>query len=113
MSQQMYDIKEYIDQHYMEDLNLNGLSEQFYHHPVTISKEFSRCIGQPLTKYINRVRVCEGARLLENTQESVTSIASQCGYDSVNTFLRQFKTIMETSPLQYRKEMKAWLERAR
>ena len=80
---------------------------------IGISKEFSRCIGQPLTKYINRVRVCEGARLLENTQESVTSIASQCGYDSVNTFLRQFKTIMETSPLQYRKEMKAWLERAR
>lgn len=113
MSQQMYDIKEYIDQHYIEDLNLNGLSEQFYLHPVTISKEFSRCIGQPLTKYINRVRVCEGARLLENTQESVTSIASQCGYNSVNTFLRQFKTIMETSPLQYRKEMKAWLERAR
>ena len=29
MSQQMYDIKEYIDQHYIEDLNLNGLSEQF------------------------------------------------------------------------------------
>ncbi len=49
---------------------------------------------------------------MENTQESVTSIASQCRYDSVNTFLRQFKTIMETSPLQYRKEMKAWLERA-
>ena len=45
MSQQMYDIKEYIDQHYIEDLNLNGLSEQFYLHPVTISKEFSRCIG--------------------------------------------------------------------
>lgn len=111
MSQQMYDIKEYIDEHYQEDLDLNSLSEQFYLHPVTISKEFSRCIGQPLTKYINSVRVCEGAKLLENTQESVTTIAGQCGYDSVNTFLRQFKTIMETSPLQYRKEMKEWLDK--
>lgn len=113
MSRQMYDIKEYIDQHYQEDLDLNSLSEQFYLHPVTISKEFSRCIGQPLTKYINSVRVCEGARLLENTQKSVTDIAGLCGYDSVNTFLRQFKTIMETSPLQYRKEMKDWLDRTR
>lgn len=98
MSQQMYDIKEYIDQHYIEDLNLNGLSEQFYLHPVTISKEFSRCIGQPLTKYINRVRVCEGARLLENTQESVTSIASQCGYDSVNTFCVNLKQLWKQAP---------------
>lgn len=113
MSQQMYDIKEYIDQHYQKELDLNSLSGQFYLHPVTISKEFSRCIGQSLTKYINSVRVCEGARLLENTQKSVTDIAGLCGYESVNTFLRQFKTIMETSPLQYRKEMKDWLDRSR
>lgn len=113
MSQQMYDIKEYIDGHYQEDLDLKRLSEQFYLHPVTISKEFSRCIGQPPIKYINSVRICEGARLLENTQESVTDIAGLCGYDSVNTFIRQFRAIMETSPLQYRKQMKNWLERTR
>lgn len=113
MSRQMYDIKEYIDEHYQEPLDLNSLSDKFYLHPVTISKEFSRCVGQSLTKYINSVRVCEGARLLENTGESVTAIATLCGYDSVNTFLRQFKTIMEMSPLQYRKERMDYLHQTR
>lgn len=37
MSRQMYDIKEYIDEHYQEPLDLNSLSDKFYLHPVTIS----------------------------------------------------------------------------
>lgn len=113
MDQQMYEVKEYIDLHYREKLDLGSLGEHFFLHPVTISKEFNRCFGQTLTKYVNRVRICEGARLLETTQDSVTNIAGQCGYDSVNTFLRQFKSVMETTPLQYRKSMKEWFERSK
>lgn len=105
MYMRMSEIKEYIDANYRAPLDLNGLSQQFYLHPVTISKEFNKCFGRSLSKYINNVRICEGARLLETTQDSVTDIAQKCGYDNGNTFLRQFKAIMETTPLQYRKSI--------
>lgn len=106
----MLEIKEYIDLHFAEVLNLNVLSEKFFLHPSTISKEFSRYCGYNLNKYINTVRVCEAANMLENNNDSVTEIAEKCGYDSVNTFLRQFKSIMEVSPLQYRKSVHEWWE---
>lgn len=106
----MSEIKEYIDNNYQISLDLNRLSQQFYLHPVTISKEFNKCFGQSLSKYINNVRICEGARLLESTQDSITDIAEKCGYDSGNTFLRQFKAIMETTPLQYRKSIQQLLK---
>lgn len=32
MSRQMLDIKEYIDEHYQEPLDLNSLSDKFYLH---------------------------------------------------------------------------------
>ena len=102
----MCEIKEYIDSNFRDPLDLNVLSQQFYLHPVTISKEFNKCFGRSLSKYINNVRICEVARLLETTQDSITDIAQKCGYDNINTFLRQFKTIMETSPLQYRKSIR-------
>lgn len=113
MNLRMIDIKEYIDLHFRENLNLQMLSELFYLHPATISKEFNKYFGKTIIKYINSVRVCEAASLLENTNESVTSISAKCGYDSVNTFLRQFKLIMETTPLQYRKAVKEWFEKKR
>ncbi len=113
MQLRMGEVKEYIDLHYREPLDLSALAKEFFLHPVTISKEFNKCFGYSYTQYINSVRICEGAHLLETTQESVTDIAQQCGYDNVNTFLRQFKQIMETTPLQYRKGMQEWFKRSR
>lgn len=109
----MLEIKEYIDGHFSEEINLNVLSEKFFLHPSTISKEFNRCCGYNLNKYINTVRVCEAASMLESNNDTVTEIAERCGYDSVNTFLRQFKSIMEVSPLQYRKSVREWWEVSR
>ena len=109
----MLEIKEYIDVHFNEELNLNMLGEKFFLHPTTISKDFTKYCGYNLNKYINTVRVCEAASLLENSSDSVAVIAERCGYDSVNTFLRQFKSIMDVSPLQYRKSAHEWWETSR
>lgn len=109
----MLEIKEYIDTHFKEELNLQLLSERFFLHPSTISKDFRRYCGHNLNKYINTVRVCEAAGMLENSNNSVAEIAERCGYDSVNTFIRQFKSIMEESPLQYRKSIHDWWEKNR
>ncbi len=97
------EIKEYIDTHFTEELDLNSLSKKFFLHPSTISKDFKKYCGYQLNRYINMVRICEAAKLLENNNDSVFTISEKCGYSSMNTFMRQFKYIMELSPLQYRK----------
>lgn len=103
LNTRMLEIKEYIDAHFTEELDLNSLSKKFFLHPSTISKEFKKYSGYHLNKYINLVRVCEAAKLLESNNDSVFVISEKCGYSNMNTFLRQFKCIMEISPLQYRK----------
>lgn len=105
---QMEKVREYIDQNFRGDLNLDQLSKHFFLHPVTISKEFKHCFGSNLSTYINRVRICESCYLLENTEYSILDIAHRCGYESINTFLRQFKAIMQNTPTQYRKDAKSW-----
>lgn len=105
MNERMLEIKDYINLHFSETLDLQRLSDVFYLHPTTISKEFNKYCGMTLVQYINTVRVCEAAKLLESSQYSITIISNKCGYGNVNTFLRQFKSIMKVSPLQYRKSV--------
>ena len=87
----MLEIKEYIDVHFNEELNLNMLGEKFFLHPTTISKDFTKYCGYNLNKYINTVRVCEAASLLENNSDSVAVIAERCGYDVLNNIFKAIK----------------------
>ncbi|HIQ98273.1 MAG TPA: helix-turn-helix domain-containing protein [Candidatus Scybalocola faecavium] len=103
LDRQMQEIKEYIDRHFNEPADLETLSRRFFLHPATISRTFPLCCGMTLKKYINRVRICQAARLLEGTDQSIEDIAQCIGYGCVHTFIRQFKALMEISPLQYRK----------
>lgn len=111
MNERMLEIKEYINLHYNEKLDLQRLRDLFFLHPSTISREFNRYCGMTLVKYINTVRVCEAAKLLESNQYNIALISDKCGYENVNTFLRHFKSIMQVSPLQYRKSVQDFFEK--
>ncbi len=103
MEKTMQELKSYVDQYYAEDLSLGRLSEIFYLQPNTISKYFSKYYDKNLNQYINAVRITNAVRILQESDISITELAEEVGYSSVNTFLRQFKTFMAISPLQYKK----------
>lgn len=100
-------ICKYINESYSEEITLESLSHQFYCNPSTISREFKKYTGKNVNYYINSVRVAMAVQYLEQTQLSITEICYQCGYASINTFLRRFGGLMGISPLQYRKEYNA------
>ena len=100
----MLEVRSFIDTHFAEDCSLKRLSGEFFIQPATISRNFSHCFNTTVSNYIMLVRISAAARLLEQTGESVTEIANQVGYNNINTFIRAFTKVMQTSPLQYRKK---------
>ena len=60
-----------------------------------------------LTDYILQTRIAHAIYLLNTTQMSIQTIASQCGFDDGNYFTRIFKRTQGQSPRQYRKSIKA------
>ena len=107
LHQTMLQIKSYIDLNYREEINLEKLGERFYFQPGTISKYFKLECGINIKK----VRVSNAVRLLERSEISIEALATEVGYTSVNTFLRQFNEMMQISPLQYRKKHQAYLKK--
>lgn len=93
----------FINENYDKPLTLSSLSEQFYMHEQTISKQFKQIIGCHFTDYVNAVRITEAKRLLIETNLPVQFIAKKVGYSNHVHFWRIFKHLNETSPKAYRK----------
>lgn len=59
--------------------------------------------GTSLGSYIRQIRLNEAARLLCQSEFSVSAVAEKCGYSSVYVFSRGFKTVFGLPPLHYRR----------
>ncbi|SFL07876.1 AraC family transcriptional regulator [Halanaerobium salsuginis] len=96
-------IATYISQNFTEKLSLTRLAKQFNYSPAYLSRAFKEVTGFNFVEYKNNVRIKEAGKLLQQTQLSITEIASQVGYNNITHFGRIFKSYTKLSPLEYRK----------
>lgn len=91
----------YIDEHIFEDLSLDTLASHFGYSKNYFSFLFNRVMGIHLKDYINRQRLQKAKARLERTDrwETVLKIASDCGFNSLNTFYRAMRRYSEEPPL--------------
>jgi len=97
-------IKEYIDQHYMEeDINLNMIAQALHMSQFYIAHLFKEITNSSPMQYVIRRRIGEAQSLLINTNQSVTDIALLVGYRNSNHFHSAFQKIVGLTPRNYRK----------
>jgi len=71
-----------------------------------ISQVLEKRTGLHFKPYLNRVRVEEAARLLRESDLTVSEIAFQVGYGNTTHFNRVFKSLKQASPGEYRRSLK-------
>lgn len=83
----------YIDEHLFEDLSLETLAAHFGYSKNYFSAMFNRVMGIHLKDYVNRQRLQKARERLERSdrRETVLKIASDCGFNSLNTFYRALR----------------------
>lgn len=91
-----------ISESYAEPLTLGGLSERFFLSPSHLSRSFKRHMGFAFTEYVALTRIKAAQRLLRETDERITAIAGQVGFDSFPHFEKVFKSIVRMPPRAYR-----------
>lgn len=102
MEQIMLACREYVNEHYMEDITLDSLAEQYHFNPSYFSQQFKRFTGMKLSDYIIDVRLEQGKKLLTTTNEKIYQIAALVGYSNDKYFIRLFKKRVGMTPDQYR-----------
>lgn len=96
------EMKSYIKAHYSEPIQLIDLSEEFNLSPKYCSEVFNRLSGENFKNYLNRFRINEAQRRIEEEpQIKVATLAQEVGFTSANTFIRVFDRYMGVTPGQY------------
>lgn len=100
-------IKQYIEQHYSEEITRNDLAETVYLNSDYMARLFKKEEGCSITDYVIKVRMEKASVFLAQTNRSINEIALDCGYDNFAYFSRVFKRIMGYAPKEYRNRLKA------
>ena len=69
-----------------------------------LRKEMMRLYGKRPKEWLDHKRLEKAVNLLKNSNQSISTIATVCGYSSVSWFIIQFKKYYKTTPFSYRVE---------
>ena len=93
----------YIAQNYMLEISLEDIASSANVSVSTCCRIFKAYIHQTPIEFLNsyRLKVCAG--LLEDTDQSITQIATSCGFNHTSYFSEIFLKNYGCTPSQYRK----------
>ncbi|KLN61201.1 hypothetical protein WH96_08590 [Kiloniella spongiae] len=84
------------------DLSLDRLARKSGVTSRRISGAINRLRGQNVSQFINEYRVAEACRRLAETNESITNIMLESGFQTKSNFNREFKRVTGQSPKEWR-----------
>lgn len=92
---------EYLRGHYAEPLSLDALSRLVGYTPQYLSSLFRRDTGMSIQTFLQRLRVEQACRLMEQKELRFADIAQAVGYSDVKHFSRVFHRCKGVSPREY------------
>ncbi len=95
-------VKQYIAEHYGEDITLNLLAEQVYLSPNYLSNMFTKVTGTSLHKYLKQFRMKKAQELLEGSNMKIIDICKAVGYPTPSYFIKTFQQLYGITPSNYR-----------
>jgi AraC-like DNA-binding protein len=92
-----------IDAQFAQPLSIAQLAEAGSLSPRSLHRYFLQHLGESVSRYLMRSRIAHACQLLVDTRLPIASIAMQSGYPNTANFNRQFRSLKQMTPLQYRK----------
>lgn len=99
----IYRVVEYVAKNFREEMTLSNMASDLGISKYVLSRIFAKIFHCNFTKYVNGIRLNYAKAMLENTQEPITYICLECGFESQRTFNRVFKEYYKMTPREYRK----------
>lgn len=105
-SRRVQKVKQYINDHYAEQLRLADLADLAGMSPVAFSRFFRVRTNRTLSDYIADIRLGFAARMLVDTTKNISEICYECGFNNLSNFNRTFKNKRGSTPREFREMYK-------
>ena len=92
---------DYIEAHYMENVELSDIAEHIHRSRTYTSTLYNDTFGESLIDHLNFVRVKHACNLIAYSNFSHEEIFVKCGFSNYRNFSRVFKKYVGVSPGRY------------
>lgn len=96
--------KEYVEEHYYENLMLSDVAQKIGISAGYLSTLFQKQMAKGFVDYLNEVRIEHACTYLQQNYLKTYEIAYRVGFKDEKYFSRVFKKIKGQSPSEYRKQ---------
>ena len=93
----------HIQTHLDEAVSLEALAEIAHFSPFHFHRVFRGMVGEGVMEHVRRLRLERAAFQLLHSSDAVTSIAFGAGYETLDAFIRAFRTMFGVPPTVFRK----------
>jgi two-component system, response regulator YesN len=104
----IFEIKEYIDKHYQESINLKSIANVFYLNSSYLGRLFTNTFGIAFNDYLNKMRIAGVKEMVLQEGKSIHETIIKVGYNNHEHFYRQFKRYEGISFLEFREKVKIY-----
>lgn len=101
----VYKSVEYVAKKFREKISLEQMAYDLGVSKYVLSRLFSKTFHCNFAGYVNGIRLNYALAMLDGTNESITNICYDCGFESQRTFNRVFKERYRMTPREYRKQI--------
>ncbi|WP_138755374.1 AraC family transcriptional regulator [Paenibacillus sinopodophylli] len=98
-------VKQYLDQHYTEQVSIQLLSETLPISRSLLGKLFRKREQKSLQEYLNERRLDAAKLYLQSANLSIQEVAVGCGFTDELNLNRMFKKYVHMTPSEYRRKM--------
>ena len=95
--------KQYINDHYSEQISLEIVSDAVELNPTYLSSLFKKETGKTFSEYLTETRIEQAKNMIKETAMPVSEICIRVGYNDQKNFNRIFTKYTELKPNEYRK----------
>lgn len=98
-------IVRYLNDHYVDDINLDDLAAHFFISKYHLCREFKKYTQNTIVEYLNFVRIIHAQRLFMESSDNISEIAQAVGFSSLTHFERVFSKLTGQRPNERRREI--------
>ncbi|QPR67114.1 helix-turn-helix transcriptional regulator [Lysinibacillus macroides] len=97
-------VRVYIHQNFHSKINFCELAKENYISQVQLTRRFEKAMGISPMKYLTNIRLRHARTLLVETNDTIDTIATKCGFQNGFYLSKRFREIMYQSPSEFRKQ---------
>ncbi|MBK5142589.1 helix-turn-helix domain-containing protein [Budviciaceae bacterium BWR-B9] len=102
-NQRVEKILNYLDNNFTSPVTLQQVADHAHCSVSAVKRDLATFVGLSFSGYISQLRINKACFLLRTSSLSLSVIASQCGFQTVSYFHRQFNNTVNETPARYRR----------